>query len=32
MTFPPDARNVPTAWAVVDKFKAEGYDPEGRTL
>jgi len=32
MTFPPDARNVPAAWAVVDKFKAEGYDPEGRTL
>ena len=32
MTSHPDARNVPTAWAVVDKFKAEGYDPEGRTL
>ena len=32
MTFPPDARNAPGAWAVVDKFKAEGYDPEGRTL
>jgi branched-chain amino acid transport system substrate-binding protein len=32
MTSHPDARNVPAAWAVVDKFKAEGYDPEGRTL
>jgi branched-chain amino acid transport system substrate-binding protein len=32
MTFPPDPRNAPAAWAVVDKFKAEGYDPEGRTL
>ena len=32
MTFPPDPRNVPTAKAVVDKFKAEGYDPEGYTL
>ena len=28
----PDPRNAPAAWAVVDKFKAEGYDPEGRTL
>jgi branched-chain amino acid transport system substrate-binding protein len=32
MTFPPDPRNVPAAYAVVDKFKAQGYDPEGRTL
>jgi branched-chain amino acid transport system substrate-binding protein len=32
MTFPPDPRNVPVAKAVVDKFKAEGYDPEGYTL
>jgi len=32
MTFPPDPRNVPAAKAVVDKFKTEGYDPEGYTL
>jgi branched-chain amino acid transport system substrate-binding protein len=32
MTFGPDPRNVPAALAVVDKFKAEGYDPEGYTL
>jgi len=32
MTSHPDYRNAPAAWAVVDKFKAEGYDPEGRTL
>jgi branched-chain amino acid transport system substrate-binding protein len=32
MTFPPDPRNVPAAKAVVDKFKAAGYDPEGYTL
>jgi branched-chain amino acid transport system substrate-binding protein len=32
MTFPPDPRNVPAAKAVVDKFTAEGYDPEGYTL
>jgi branched-chain amino acid transport system substrate-binding protein len=32
MTYPPDPRNAPAAWSVVDKFKAEGYDPEGRTL
>jgi branched-chain amino acid transport system substrate-binding protein len=32
MTFPPDPRHVPAAKAVVDKFKAEGYDPEGYTL
>jgi branched-chain amino acid transport system substrate-binding protein len=29
MTFPPDPRNVPAAWAIVDKFRAEGYDPQG---
>jgi branched-chain amino acid transport system substrate-binding protein len=28
----PDPRNAPAAWAVVKKFNAEGYDPEGRTL
>jgi branched-chain amino acid transport system substrate-binding protein len=28
----PDPRNAPAAWAVVDEFRAEGYDPEGRTL
>jgi branched-chain amino acid transport system substrate-binding protein len=28
----PDPRNVPDALAVVDKFKAQGYDPEGSTL
>jgi branched-chain amino acid transport system substrate-binding protein len=32
MTFPPDPRHVPAAKAVVDKFKAQGYDPEGYTL
>ena len=32
MTFPPDPRNVPSAKAVVDKFMAEGYNPEGYTL
>ena len=32
MTFPPDPRNLPAAKAVVDKFKAQGYDPEGYTL
>jgi len=32
MTYPPDPRNAPGAWTVVDKFKADGYDPEGRTL
>ena len=32
MTFPPDPRNVPAAKAVVDKFLAEGYNPEGYTL
>ena len=28
----PDPRNALAAWAVVDKFKAEGYDPQGPTL
>src|SRR5438445_5581606 len=32
MTFPPDPRNVPAAKGVVDKFMAEGYNPEGYTL
>jgi len=32
MTFPPDPRNVPAAKTVVDKFTAEGYNPEGYTL
>src|ERR1700757_4098021 len=32
MTFPPDPRNVPAAKVVVDKFMAEGYNPEGYTL
>jgi len=32
MTFPPEPRNVPAAKAVVDKFMAEGYNPEGYTL
>jgi branched-chain amino acid transport system substrate-binding protein len=32
MTFAPDPRNVPGAKAVVDKFMAEGYNPEGYTL
>ncbi|MBO0739316.1 MAG: branched-chain amino acid ABC transporter substrate-binding protein [Alphaproteobacteria bacterium] len=32
MTFPPDPRHVPAAKAVVDKFMAEGYNPEGYTL
>jgi branched-chain amino acid transport system substrate-binding protein len=32
MTFPPDPRSVPAAKAVVDKFMAEGYNPEGYTL
>lgn len=32
MTFGSDARKLPEAKAVVDKFKAEGYDPEGYTL
>jgi branched-chain amino acid transport system substrate-binding protein len=32
MTFPPDPRNLSAAKAVVDKFVAEGYNPEGYTL
>src|SRR5438093_11079201 len=32
MTFPPDPRHVPAAKAVVDKFMAQGYNPEGYTL
>jgi branched-chain amino acid transport system substrate-binding protein len=32
MTGPPDPRYAPAAWAVVDEFKAEGYDPAGYTL
>src|SRR6516165_9990822 len=32
MTFPPDPRNVPAAKTVVDRFTAEGYNPEGYTL
>jgi branched-chain amino acid transport system substrate-binding protein len=32
MTFPPDPRKVPGAKAVVDKFLAEKYNPEGYTL
>jgi branched-chain amino acid transport system substrate-binding protein len=31
-TFAPDPRNFPEAKAIVDKFKAGGYDPEGYTL
>ena len=31
-TFAPEPRNFPEAKAVVDKFKAGGYDPEGYTL
>ena len=32
MTFAPDPRKFAAAKAVVDKFKAQGYDPEGYTL
>jgi branched-chain amino acid transport system substrate-binding protein len=32
MTFAPDPRKFESAKAVVDKFKAEGFDPEGYTL
>ena len=32
MTFAPDPRKVAAARAVVDRFKAQGYDPEGYTL
>ncbi|MEZ5648261.1 MAG: branched-chain amino acid ABC transporter substrate-binding protein [Alphaproteobacteria bacterium] len=31
-TFAPEPRNKPQAKAVVDKFKAQNYDPEGYTL
>jgi branched-chain amino acid transport system substrate-binding protein len=31
-TFAPEPRNFPEAKAVVEKFKAGGYDPEGYTL
>jgi branched-chain amino acid transport system substrate-binding protein len=32
MTFGPDPRNKPVAKAVVEKFRAQGYEPEGYTL
>lgn len=32
MTFAPDPRKVPEAKAVVDRFMAQGYNPEGYTL
>jgi branched-chain amino acid transport system substrate-binding protein len=32
MTFAPDPRKVPAAKAVVDRFMAQGYNPEGYTL
>lgn len=32
MTFGPDPRNKPAAKAVVEKFRAQGYEPEGYTL
>jgi branched-chain amino acid transport system substrate-binding protein len=32
MTFPPDPRNLASAKEVVEKFKAQNYDPEGYTL
>lgn len=32
MTFPPDPRKIPEAKAVVDRFAAQGYNPEGYTL
>jgi branched-chain amino acid transport system substrate-binding protein len=32
MTFAPDPRKLPAAMALVDRFMAQGYDPEGRTL
>jgi branched-chain amino acid transport system substrate-binding protein len=32
MTFAPDPRNLKTASAIVQKFKAQNYDPEGYTL
>jgi branched-chain amino acid transport system substrate-binding protein len=32
MTFAPDPRNFDAAKEIVEKFKAQGYDPEGYTL
>jgi branched-chain amino acid transport system substrate-binding protein len=32
MTFGPDPRNKPAAKPVVEKFRAQGYEPEGYTL
>jgi branched-chain amino acid transport system substrate-binding protein len=32
VTYPPEPPNAPVAWAVADKFQAEGYDPTGWTL
>ena len=32
MTFAPDPRKVPAAKAIVDRFQAQGYNPEGYTL
>jgi branched-chain amino acid transport system substrate-binding protein len=32
MTFAPDPRKAPTAKGIVEKFRAQGYDPEGYTL
>jgi branched-chain amino acid transport system substrate-binding protein len=32
MTFAPDPRKLPSAKAVVEKFKKQNYDPEGYTL
>jgi branched-chain amino acid transport system substrate-binding protein len=32
MTFAPDPRKAPTAKSVVEKFRAQGFDPEGYTL
>lgn len=31
-TFAPEPRNIPEAKAIVEEFKAAGYDPEGYTL
>ena len=31
-TFAPEPRNIPEAKAIVEEFKATGYDPEGYTL
>lgn len=31
-TFPPDPRNVPQSQAIIEAFRAEGYDPEAYTL